>query len=152
MPTQDGLVSYDLVCTVCENKVFGFRGEYGKFFNFPLVFTHYYYEQCNIFSSKLSLSISSSTNRSQGWNLKKLTEGHHQVNTILLVNLCSYSIYEHEQMKLTQYSLTFPINNRSGACGLIWLNTGKLIRSRHSEDWQIESSFLILWVVVHGRS
>ena len=30
MPTQDGLVSYDLVCTVCENKVFGFRGEYGK--------------------------------------------------------------------------------------------------------------------------
>jgi len=21
----------------------------------------------------------------------------------------------------------------------------------HSEDWQIESSFLILWVVVHGR-
>ena len=37
---------------------------------------------------------------------------------------------------------------RSGACGLIWLNTGKLTRSRHSEDWQIESSFLILWVVV----
>ena len=26
MPTQDGRVSYDLVCTVCENKVFGFRG------------------------------------------------------------------------------------------------------------------------------
>ena len=25
-------------------------------------------------------------------------------------------------------------------------------RSRHSEDWQIDSFFLILWVVVHGRS
>ena len=43
-------------------------------------------------------------------------------------------------------------HTRSGACGLIWLNTGKLTRSRHNEDWQIESSFLILWVVVHGRS
>ena len=35
---------------------------------------------------------------------------------------------------------------------VIWLNTGKLTRSRHREDWQIESSFLILWLVVHGRS
>ena len=25
-------------------------------------------------------------------------------------------------------------------------------RSRHSKDCQIESSYLILWVVVHGRS
>ena len=41
---------------------------------------------------------------------------------------------------------------RSGACGLIWLNTGKLTRSRHNKDWQGDSSFLILWVVVHGRS
>ncbi len=29
-------------------------------------------------------------------------------------------------------------HTRSGACGLIWLNTGKLTRSRHSKDWQIE--------------
>ncbi len=49
---------------------------------------------------------------------------------------------------------------RSGACGLIWPNTGKLTRSRLSEDWQTEykiylfdsGSFLILRVVVHGRS
>ncbi len=27
-----------------------------------------------------------------------------------------------------------------------------LFFARHSKDWQIESSFLILWVVVHGRS
>jgi len=26
------------------------------------------------------------------------------------------------------------------------------VKARHSKDWQIESSFLILWVVVHGRS
>ena len=37
---------------------------------------------------------------------------------------------------------------RSGACGLIWLNTGKLAWSGHRDDWQIESSFLILWMVV----
>ena len=43
-------------------------------------------------------------------------------------------------------------HTRSGACGLIWLNTGKLTRSRHEKDWQFESTFLILWVVVHGRS
>ena len=28
----------------------------------------------------------------------------------------------------------------------------KLTRSRHSKDSQIDSSLLILWVVVHGRS
>jgi len=33
-------------------------------------------------------------------------------------------------------------HTRSGACGLIWLNTGKLTRSRHSEDWQIWELFL----------
>ena len=43
-------------------------------------------------------------------------------------------------------------HTRGGACGLIWLNTGKLTRSRHDEDWQFESTFLISWVVVHGRS
>ncbi len=39
---------------------------------------------------------------------------------------------------------------RSGACSLIWLNTGKLTRSRHSKDWHIESSFLILWPTMGG--
>ena len=32
--------------------------------------------------------------------------------------------------------------------GLIWLNTGKLTRSRHGKDWQIDSSFLILRVPI----
>jgi len=43
-------------------------------------------------------------------------------------------------------------HTRSGLCGLIWLNTGKLTRSKQEKDWQIDSSFLIFWVVVHGRS
>ncbi len=43
-------------------------------------------------------------------------------------------------------------HTRVGACGLIWPNTGKLTRSRHEKDWQFESTFLISWVVVHGRS
>jgi len=42
-------------------------------------------------------------------------------------------------------------HTRSGSCGLIWPNTGKLTKSRHIEDWQIDSSFLIMWLVVHGR-
>ena len=41
---------------------------------------------------------------------------------------------------------------RSGACGLIRLNAGKLTRPGREKDWQIESSFLILRMVVHGRS
>ena len=28
---------------------------------------------------------------------------------------------------------------RSGACGLIWLNTGNLTKSRHNYDWQTEA-------------
>ena len=41
---------------------------------------------------------------------------------------------------------------RSGACGLIWLNTEGLARSRHCKDWQIDSSFLIgdAWPLVVG--
>jgi len=31
---------------------------------------------------------------------------------------------------------------RRGACGLIWLNTGKLTRSRLRKDWQTDSFFL----------
>ena len=45
-----------------------------------------------------------------------------------------------------------PETTRSGVCGLIWLNIGKLTRSGHSKDWQTNSSFLILWVMVYGRS
>ena len=41
---------------------------------------------------------------------------------------------------------------RSGACGSIWLNTRNITRSRQSKDWQIDSSFFILRVVLHGRS
>ena len=39
-----------------------------------------------------------------------------------------------------------------GACGLVWINTGKRTRSRGGQDRQIDKSFLILWVVVHCRS
>ena len=35
---------------------------------------------------------------------------------------------------------------RSGACGLIWLNTRELPRMWHSKDWQIDSSLLIQWI------
>ena len=41
---------------------------------------------------------------------------------------------------------------RSGACGSIWLNTGKLTKSRHSKNGQGDSSFLIPRVVLRGRS
>ena len=38
-------------------------------------------------------------------------------------------LWAHEHMKLTQtFSLFFQPSYRSGTCGLIWLNTGKLIR------------------------
>lgn len=33
-------------------------------------------------------------------------------------------------------------HTRSGACGLIWLNTGKLTRARHGWDWQKWELFL----------
>ena len=36
--------------------------------------------------------------------------------------------------------------------GRLLYNTGKLTRSRHSKDWQIDTSFFIFNVVVHGRS
>lgn len=35
---------------------------------------------------------------------------------------------------------------------LIGLNTGNLTRPRHGRDWQLDSYFWILWVVVHGCS
>ena len=37
-------------------------------------------------------------------------------------------------------------STRSGACGLIWLNTWKLPRMWHSKDWQIDISLLIRWI------
>ena len=43
------------------------------------------------------------------------------------------------------------IAGRSGACGFILLNTGKLARSSHGKDWQTDISFLVLRVG-HGRS
>ena len=44
------------------------------------------------------------------------------------------------------------VTTMSGACNSIWLNTGQFTMSRHSKDWLIESSCLILWMMVHGRS
>ena len=41
---------------------------------------------------------------------------------------------------------------KSGACDVIRLNTGKLTKFRHSKYWQIDSSLLIQWIVVRGRS
>ena len=41
---------------------------------------------------------------------------------------------------------------RSGACGSVCFNTGKLTRFWHCKDWQIDSSFLIPRVVPRGRS
>ena len=42
-------------------------------------------------------------------------------------------------------------HTRSGTCGSIWPNAGKLTRIRQEKDWQFDSAFLIFWVVVHGR-
>lgn len=42
-------------------------------------------------------------------------------------------------------------HTRSGICGSIWPNAGKLTRVGQCEDWQLECAFLIHWVVVHGR-
>ena len=42
--------------------------------------------------------------------------------------------------------------NRSGACGLVRLITGKMSSSINIKDWQIERSFGIIWVAVHGHS
>ena len=68
----------------------------------------------------------SSHYRSQGWNLKKLTEGHHQVSRHGLVTQIPILFI------CDTYLTIFPLIRfsiyRSGTCGLIWLNTGKLIR------------------------
>ena len=48
--------------------------------------------------------------------------------------------------------LAFIHRLHSIACGLICTNTGKLNRCIHSKDWDLDSPFLTIWVVVHGRS
>ena len=47
-----------------------------------------------------------------------------------------------------------PLKRRGGAAGAGWIppNASKLTRSWDSKEWQMDSPFLFLWVVVHGCS
>ena len=141
MPTQDGRVSFDLVCTVCENKVFGFRGEYGKsrksclFILFMNKLENETNEMrnfcCEQFLTELLSTKLPSPLQVARLKLKEIDgrapPGKYIIAITAAVTLTS-KIYLSHISHTISISWPLSINYRSGTCGLIWLNTGKLIR------------------------
>jgi len=60
--------------------------------------------------------------------------------------------YKYHKKKICwRYIINIKKNIKKNISSAIGLNAGKLTRSGHKKDWQIDSSFLILCKVVHGR-
>ena len=65
--------------------------------------------------------------------------------------VCRSQLQRHSHNGTQRQRQRHTTTHNQPTCGWIRLNTEKFTRSRHSKDWQIVRSFLILWVVLHGR-